>query len=408
MGRAASFADPVLAPYARVMHLPSYAAYKEGMKGAESFLRNDYRTAIPHLERAAELDGTFFWASIAAGHAHYLLREYSEADAQARRLAAAREALTPYEQADLEVLESDLRGDLAGLYRGQRRKMELVPVAFRLYYAASAALQLDRPRETLDLLEATDPTAPGLRDMPHYWETVAAARHILGEHERELQDARRGRLQLPDRLGVLYAEARALAALGRAEEASALLRESAALPPDPEWTPGGLMQNVAAELRAHGRPDASHAAIEQALAWYASRPPTEATSEASRYGLARARYAASQWEEALALFGRLQEEHPDRIDYLGYLGVLAARQGRHDDARRISDRLRDLERPYLFGQHTLWRARIAALLRDDAALGLLREAMSQGAGFGTWLHTDLDFEALRQDRAFRELLDPKG
>jgi hypothetical protein len=102
----------------------------------------------------------------------FLLRQYPEAEVLARRLASERERLTPYEQADLETLEACLRGDLAGLYRGQRRKMELVPVAFRMYYLAQAAALLNRPRETITLLEGTDPAEPGLRDMTYYWETL--------------------------------------------------------------------------------------------------------------------------------------------------------------------------------------------------------------------------------------------
>jgi hypothetical protein len=61
MGRAATFADPVLAPYAHALHLPNYAAFKEGMKGAELFLSSDYRAALPYLDRAAKLDPSCVW-----------------------------------------------------------------------------------------------------------------------------------------------------------------------------------------------------------------------------------------------------------------------------------------------------------------------------------------------------------
>jgi tetratricopeptide (TPR) repeat protein len=407
MGRAASFADPVLAPYARVFHLPDYPAYKEGTKGAELFLRRDYRSAIPFFERAFELDPSFVWAAITAGHAHRLLRRYAEAEEAARRVARSRERLTPYEEADLEVLEASLRGDLAGLYRGQRRKMELVPVAFRLYYVARAALMLNRPRETVDLLLATDPAVPGLRDMTQYWELLAGARHLLREHDRELEDARRGRRQMPDSPVTLECEARALAALGRVDDVAARLRECTVLPREPR-TAGQVMESVAAELRAHGQESAARAALEQALAWYLGRPPGEAGSEATRSGRARVEYGLGRWAEACEAFEALRQGHPDGIDYLGYLGLVAARQGRHDDARQLAAQLRDLDRPHVFGEETLWRARIAALLGEDAALGLLRDAISQGQGFGTWLHVDFDLEPLRGDSAFRELLEPKG
>ncbi len=408
MGHAASFADPVLAPYARVFTLPNYASYKEGIKGAELFLRSDFKAAIPHLERAAELDPSFIWASLANTHAHFLLGRYEEAEALVRRMTAALDRLTPYEQADLEVAEACLRGDLASLYRGQRRKMELVPVAFRLFYFAQAAYQLNRPLETVEWLLATDPMAPGLRDMGHYWELLTSARHLLGQHDQELDDAVRGRRQLPDSLVTLECEARALAALGRVDDVAARLRQSTTLPPDPARTPGTVMANVAAELRAHGKAGAALAAIEQARKWYIGRPGREKRLDAVRYELAKVEYEGGCSDDAGEILKALSDAEPDHVDYRGWLGVVAARQGRNEEARRVAAWLHELERPYLFGRQTLWRARIAALLGDDDALGLLRDAIAQGRGLGTWLHTEIDFESLRADPAFRELLTPQG
>jgi hypothetical protein len=75
-------------------------------------------------------------------------------------------------------------------------------------------------------------------------------------------------------------------------------------------------------------------------------------------------------------------------------------------------------RPHLFGQPTLWRARIAALLGNrEGAVRFLREAISQGLipldltqglGYSMWLHRDIDFESLRDYSPFQELLRPKA
>jgi predicted Zn-dependent protease len=202
--------------------------------------------------------------------------------------------------------------------------------------------------------------------------------------------------------------ARALAALGRTEEGAARLREGMTLPPDPSETVGQLMENAAAELRAHGHAEAERAAVEKALTWYLTRPGPVSTSEPTRFGLARAHYAAGGWKEAFELFDGLHGAHGDKVEYLGYLGLVAARQGRLDHARALAGRLRDLDRPYQFGSQTLWRARILAVLGDRDALGLLREAIARGQGFGTWLHVDASFERLRADPEFHELLEPKG
>lgn len=42
-----------------------------------------------------------------------------------------------------------------------------------------------------------------------------------------------------------------------------------------------------------------------------------------------------------------------------------------------------MDRPYLFGSNTAWRARIAAVLEDrDQAVALLRQAYREGQSFG--------------------------
>ncbi len=307
------------------------------------------------------------------------------------------------------MLEATLRGDLAALYRAQRRKVELVPVAFRFYYLAVATSALNRPRETVDLLLAIDPTAPGLRNLSHYWVLLTGARHTLQDYEQELDDAGRGRRQWPDNLAVLECEARALAALGRIDEAFTRIREGATLPPDPTRTPGQLMESMSLELRAHGEHAASCAVLEDAAAWYAGRPSAESAGPAVRHALARIHSALGHWEEAGGLLERLAAEDPANVDYQGGMGVAAARLGREADAQRVEDLLRDMPPRHLFGAQTLWRARLAAV-RGDArsALRLLREALAQGQPFGLWLHTDPDLESLCDEAAFRELLAPKG
>jgi len=65
--------------------------------------------------------------------------------------------------------------------------------------------------------------------------------------------------------------------------------------------------------------------------------------------------------------------------------------------------------PYLFGRHTLWRARIAAASGEEArAVSLLRRACREGLAFGLDLHVDPDFASLRGEREFQEFLRPKG
>jgi len=68
-----------------------------------------------------------------------------------------------------------------------------------------------------------------------------------------------------------------------------------------------------------------------------------------------------------------------------------------------------LERSFLLGNHLWWQARIASLLGEkERAVGLLREAFSQGLTYGVYLHREIDLEPLWDYPPFKELLRPKG
>ena len=212
-------------------------------------------------------------------------------------------------------------------------------------------------------------------------------------------------------LATLYFEARALTALGQVDQVAQLLEESVNFPGgDRGWTPPRVMVSVAKEMRVHGHGDAGSRAVDKALTWYGSRPAEEQRSEQHRRGLAQALYVAERWDDARVIFSELTEGSPDRIEFLGYLGVLAARLGDTARAGEYADRIAGFETPYLFGYDTIWRARIAAQLGDiQTSLDLLRDGFAQGADFTLdLLHANPDFDPLRGHPAFIEILRPKG
>ncbi|MFB3111583.1 MAG: hypothetical protein ACE10G_06085 [Gemmatimonadales bacterium] len=103
------------------------------------------------------------------------------------------------------------------------------------------------------------------------------------------------------------------------------------------------------------------------------------------------------------------EQSPAAYGNLGVLGVIAARLGEIEEARRIDDRLAAIDRPYVFGGPMLWRARIAASLGErERAVNLLRDAFGRGTNYGIWLHRDPELASLRDHPPFQELLRPKG
>jgi len=409
-GHVACFADPFCAPFAHAIHLPSFEAYRESARGTEMFLESDWEEAIPLLERATALEPSFVLAEIMAAWAHHNLGRYAESAALCRKVDARRGGMTPFENAMLDALEAELRGEWAAAYRATRRWLELAPHLWSARWQNSFhALLVNRPREAVAGFLAVDPQDPGSRDWLGYWIYLLRARHMLGDHDREIEDARRASRQHPNELALLVLEVRALAALGRVGDVEALLRESSSLPSSLGYSPADVMVSAADELRAHGHAEAAQPAVARAVAWYRKRPAAEAAGIAHRRGLGNALYTAGRWDEARAVIEGLQKEFPDDVDYAGYLGAIAARQGRREESLRIADQLRDLDRPYLLGAHTYWRGRIAALLGEkDTALDLVREAIAQGYDCLASLHRDLDLESLRSYPRFRELLTPKG
>ena len=113
-------------------------------------------------------------------------------------------------------------------------------------------------------------------------------------------------------------------------------------------------------------------------------------------------YATMRWIAVIT------GDSPDRVTVRGFLGVLAARQERRADALALDRTLQAMSPRYLYGRHTMWRARIHAVLGErDAAVGLVQEAFAQGYPRGGVMHLYPSLWTLRDYPAFRELLTPK-
>jgi tetratricopeptide (TPR) repeat protein len=207
---------------------------------------------------------------------------------------------------------------------------------------------------------------------------------------------------------MLANEVDALAALGRAKDLAKLFEESKTLPPESGFSPGDIMLRAGRELRAHGFMEDSNRVVNQALAWFESRPEQEKMSEGSRYSLARTLYVLDRWNDAKTMFMGLHSDMPENINYLGYLGATAAREGEKEESLKISKDLEEDKRPYLYGNPAYWRARIAALLGDkESAVNLLRQATKEGYSFSD-IHPTEDFESLTDYPPYIQLMKPKG
>lgn len=408
MGMLASLLDEKISAFIDGgMKPPTYEAYREYLDGRHVFFRYEYRKAIEYYSRAIALDPDFILPLMWTGWAYLNLGEYAELETFYRKLDKYRDKLDPVNRHILDYFGATLRGDNEDAYNAMRQTVIAAKGTRLNYLVAWTANRINRPKEAVEFLKKMDLESSWAGGWVPMWGYLTTAHHMLGNHRQELKEARNGRKQYPESLRALGYEMRALTALGRIKEINKLIDESLTLPPQ-TGSPGLIMMNAGRELRAHGYRQASLQVLERAVKWFESRPKEESETRSHRYGLARVLYEAEKWEEAQDIFEALHKEFSDYIYYLGYLGSLGARRGDKEEALRILNLLENIKRPYLFGSHTYWRARIASLLGEkENAIRLIREALAQGLTY-TFLHPVMDLEPLGDYPPFKELIKPKG
>ncbi len=382
---------------------PSLAAYRAYVQGHRAFYHAGPMRMPEVLEfmyQAVALDSTFPDPRFFIVMAHWNLGERRAADSNAQLLLPFRARFGPRQRALLDWLIASLRGDRAGALRAQRARGPGPDLAVEAMYS-------NRPHESIEILtDLEDLSIPGLY---FKWDALMEALHMVGDHRRELDQARRARDVYPDRLLMLRNELRALAALGQLDAVEHGLDESLRLPAQGEVAVWELMLAVGAELRVHGYRDASLRVAERTLDWLASRPQDRAETVGNQMGRAMALYAAEQWDDARAVLQDLSAAMPGDVDVQGLLGVVAARRGDRAEALAISTQLLGVAGPYDFGRDLYWQACIAAQLGElDRAMVLLRDAHNLGRPFGIRLHRDMELEPLHGYPAFEAFLEPKG
>jgi len=410
MGGLAGVFDPLLKDtIALLKEPPNFSAFRELMEGVRKFVRGEFVQSIPHLLKAEELDPKLKLALIWVSHAYWNQGQAAKADEFAQIVEKSREELSTYERLYLDLTQTYLRGDHEAQLRIARQLLVFSKRAMSIYLNASTANRNNHPREAEALLSQYDPYDPAVKNWSrNYWRVLTTACHMLGDHKRELKEARRGRKQFPESLRMLANEVDALAALGRTNDLQKLFDESMILPPMSGYSPGDIMLRAGRELRAHGFKEDSIRVLDQALQWFEGRPDQEKASVGNRYSRAWTLYVLEKWTEAKDSFERLHSDVPDNLDHMGYLGAAAARIGNSEEALKISKELEEDQRPYLFGNPTFWRARIAALLGDkEGAVNLLRQAIKQGYSY-PGIHPNEDFESLADYPPYVQMMKPKG
>jgi DNA-binding SARP family transcriptional activator/tetratricopeptide (TPR) repeat protein len=401
--------DPRLRDFPSISEPPNYEAYRRFVEGLELHMRFDFRGAIREFTLAATSDSLFRAPLIIAAVDHFFLNEFAAADSLARLVSRSQEQMTPIEELLLKWLQAKLSGDNAKALQVSREFGRLAPGTVTQLTAAIDALWLNRPHEALDVIAKIDPDRGLLRDSGFvYWWAMATSYHMLGDHGRELRAANDAWQRYPNNWDTGFLEMRALAACGRLSELRARLDESTTFAPGALWTRGLALIIVGQELRAHGHEGASQDVFARVVAWQRTRPPEERATAESRYLLASAFYLGRNWEAARRLNAELTAEDTTDWSSQATLAMLAARRGDRSEAERIAGKLVSIHQPYLFGEVTIRRANIAALLGNrEEAVALLRQALAEGFPFVDQLHIDMDFEPLHGYAPFEALLRPQ-
>lgn len=386
---------------------PNRDAYIEYFAGLELFGK-DPLNAIKHFNRAFAKDSLFVLPLVFIIESYMSQIDYAGADSVFQIFRHMRDRLTPFERCYQDYFESAIKGNLEA---GLRYLLEAARIApsdwLTNYLIGQDAYYLNKPRMTIETYSRSEIPSPahiGLVFDPWKMGLLAEAHHDLGNYQQALEESRKGQKYYPDLLWFYSHEARALAALGRIEEMEKVIEKCHAVSTI-SGTIGQVLIETALELRFRGHIVKAREYAERAVEWYRDHT----TGEDNPSDLAFALYAAENWQEAKILFEKLDNEYPGSISSTGYLGVLAAHLGDKEKAREISEKLKNMDQPYIRGQHTLWRARIAAMLGGkEEAVRLLRLSLAQGRRYGSFIYQVYEFESLRDYEPFRELMKPRG
>ena len=391
---------------------PVYEAYQEFLQGLDLF-GVDYEKSMRHFARAVELDPTFATAKLYIAVACGNLGQYEKADSLLQLIFQSRDELAPLENRLLDWYAADLKGQTREALRFAREAENLAPNNTTINYIVGyLEKDINHPRETIKVYAKMDSLDPKILygRLASSWRisVLAEAHHMLEDYKKELEVVKRGMEYYPQWQRFRAVEARALAALGKTDEVRKVIEECLTME-STGGTQGDVMLEAARELYVHGYRDASREVIARTIEWSEGRPESEKKTEDHQNFLAEVLYFGGQWEEARRIFESLAAGHPENIDYQGYQGALAARRGDREEAMKISGELAKIDRPFLLGNHTYWRACIAALLGEkERAVTFLKEAFSQGRPYGVDLHRDIDLESLWDFPPFIEFLRPKG
>lgn len=382
---------------------PTFEAYRIFERGLERYNAQDYRGAIVELRRAATLDPGFVAPLLPAAFGAANTAQFPLLDTLLAVLRERRAELNEFEELQRQYLEALRASDGPRALGAMRAAVRLAPGSRAGYNAARTALSLNRPLEALEDLLALDPDRGLMRGWGSYWVQLAHAYHLLGRHREELAAAREGVRRYPDRRVNLVLEARALAALQHLGELDSLLAAVEPLPSETYWSQGAMLLTAGEELLAHHDSLAAKRYLQRAVDWYAPRTRGPDAPAGHRFWLGLAHYQLGEFDEADRIYRTLERDNPGLLQNRALVALGLARQGQVPEAlARLGE-----PGPNALGEHTVYRARIAAIRGEhDEAIRLLTQALGQGVEGWVWVHTGAwrDLAVLRDDPRLQRMM----
>jgi serine/threonine protein kinase/TolB-like protein/tetratricopeptide (TPR) repeat protein len=368
--------------------------------------------------RALELDPRY--ATARHWYGMLLLRGLHRPRAAVRELEAARR-LDPASPAIIAVL-----GDAYHRSGMHERALEMTRELLILdpewdsggRCVARSYIALGRLEEAVSVIERLGPAADRSLDCRR---DLALAHHLLGDPGNELAVARRGLTVHGDDPSLRQAEAAALAASGRLQEARELFEQVLDEASSPRSTSHPL-DVLIAELRVHGEPELARELAARLVRSRRERAAPEEDDFDGTLSLAmelieagRPAEGGAAIESWLAAAGPRERRHARLSEHqqVGYEGWSAALQGHREPALRHLGALATLEADSLTPPFEAMI--LAALGEPEAALRALAARMAAGLVVDRRLHTHPGLEPLRKngdlDRLFaatRRRRSPRG
>jgi tetratricopeptide (TPR) repeat protein len=369
----------------------------------EFFQAGDMKRAIRKFEESHSIDPTFSRPLLVSITAYANLGDWDKAKDFVRKADEIRENMIEVDKLMLDIRQAMISSDLEAEYAATRKLALLSPNDMRLHQWGLMACVMNKPKEALEAFRRIDLNSPRMKTWSSSWWYLSLAYHLLGQHKKELKTIREARKKFPDEIWILFAEIRALAALGEFEAISPLITASKTMRADGSWDSIRVMRETARELRAHGHREAALELLEEVLEELHETPEGKAGTFDFLLLLGRTLYQSEKWDKALEIFEELVKEKPEDLQVLSKLGFIAARKGDTVEAQRIYSILEQFQNKY----SVYYQACLSSLLGDkENSVRLLREAVKLGYPYVS-LHADMDLEPLLDYPPFQEFMKPK-